>query len=669
MSTAARRTIDVLVVAASALFVFWQLHPDLILAETTPAGGDMGAHVWAFAYLRDHLLPDLRLAGWTPDWYAGFPVFQFYMVLPFLAMVALNTGLAGAAALLPAGLALLLAARAAGASMRDRAVLVVIAGAAVVALGVGFWVDFGAGWGFALIVAGVSAALAAGLGGRGSRRRTFAIAAVLVAVFGVALPYGPSFKLVSVAGVVAMPAAAYAFGRLRPPPAPTPVLLSVTTLGFLFDKSFTIYGGNIASTMAGEFAFSISLALALVYLGVLVHGLRTGTHRATAAALLAVVGLCHLIPAFFALGATVVLLVVHLLAEPARDGVEQRRTALVGGGVAGSLAVVLGRARVARPSIPRPGHRRHRPDRGGHGRALVVVALLVLTREGTDGPEPLVERPRLAVGRLGMAGRHRRRRCTARRLVGAALLLAPHLRERHGLGEDRGAPRRHPAVVLVHQRGVDSARPRRPPAVRRPRPGGCRAVGGLPQPGGRGARRHRPRPRPRLRVPATGPAVERPPAALLVPGRVLARRRRHRRDRRGAGPGAGPRPSPAAPVGHGRRGAAGPPAARRVPRRSAPQRPGRGAERGRQLPPQPLDRGARRVLPAGARRARHRRRRPQLRDRLVALELQRVRAEGGLPGVPGDRGRHGRGRRDPGLRALALGVQAPTSTTTARPWR
>ena len=70
---------------------------------------------------------------------------------------------------------------------------------------------------------------------------------------------------------------------------------------FLFDRNFTIYGGNIASTLAGEFAFSISLSLALLYLGVVIRGLRTGKHRALAAVLLALTGLCHLIPAFFAL--------------------------------------------------------------------------------------------------------------------------------------------------------------------------------------------------------------------------------------------------------------------------------------------------------------------------------------------------------------------------------
>ena len=33
----------------------------------------------------------------------------------------------------------------------------------------------------------------------------------------------------------------------------------------LFGREFTIYGGNIASTMAGEFSFSIGLSLALLF--------------------------------------------------------------------------------------------------------------------------------------------------------------------------------------------------------------------------------------------------------------------------------------------------------------------------------------------------------------------------------------------------------------------
>jgi hypothetical protein len=86
----ARTLVDAAVVAACCLFVFTQLHPSLIFAATTPAGGDMGAHVWAPAYLRDHLLPNFRLTGWSPDWYAGFPALTFYFPLPMLLIVLLD---------------------------------------------------------------------------------------------------------------------------------------------------------------------------------------------------------------------------------------------------------------------------------------------------------------------------------------------------------------------------------------------------------------------------------------------------------------------------------------------------------------------------------------------------------------------------------------------------
>ena len=63
---------------------------DLIFDHTTPTGGDMGAHVWGPAFLRDNLLPHFQLSGWSMDWYAGLPVYRFYMVVPALVIVALD---------------------------------------------------------------------------------------------------------------------------------------------------------------------------------------------------------------------------------------------------------------------------------------------------------------------------------------------------------------------------------------------------------------------------------------------------------------------------------------------------------------------------------------------------------------------------------------------------
>jgi hypothetical protein len=81
--------IGLLIVVACCVFIFVQLDPRLLLRNTTASGGDTGAHVWWPAYLRDHLLP-WRLAGWSPDFYAGFPAGQFYFPVPALLIVGLN---------------------------------------------------------------------------------------------------------------------------------------------------------------------------------------------------------------------------------------------------------------------------------------------------------------------------------------------------------------------------------------------------------------------------------------------------------------------------------------------------------------------------------------------------------------------------------------------------
>ncbi len=202
-----------LVVAACVAFTFKELQPSQLFKNTTPAGGDMGAHVWLPNYVKHSLLPHFRITGWTPDWYDGFPALTFYFPGPIVAIAFLSY----------------------------------------------------------------------------------------------VIPYDIAFKLVSVAGLLTLPIAAYAFGRLARMRFPGPACLAAATLPFLFSREFTIYGGNIASTMAGEFSFSIGLSIALVFLGLVARGLEDGRHRALAAVLLAAVGVCHILPLFFAIGGAVVL--------------------------------------------------------------------------------------------------------------------------------------------------------------------------------------------------------------------------------------------------------------------------------------------------------------------------------------------------------------------------
>jgi hypothetical protein len=206
------------VVLGATLIILSVLHPDLILRNSTPTGGDMGAHVWGPAYLRDVLLPHWRLTGWSMDWYAGLPAYRFYMVVPALAIVALD----------------------------------------------------------------------------------------------VVLPYGIAFKLIVVSGLIAFPWCAYFMGRITKLAYPLPELMVIGATFFLLDESFTIYGGNIASTMAGEFSHSISLAFSLLGLGLFSRGLDDGKYRGWAALFIALSALSHGIVLLFVFGGAALMLLLRL---------------------------------------------------------------------------------------------------------------------------------------------------------------------------------------------------------------------------------------------------------------------------------------------------------------------------------------------------------------------
>ncbi len=260
------------VAAACSVFVFllvnWpqpdglgSLFKPLLFLDTTPSGGDMGAHVWGPAYLRDNLLTQGRLSGWTPDWYAGFPAYHFYMVVPSLAILALNMGL-------PYQIGLPLA-------------LVIIFG--------GFYTT----------------------GDLPKYKNAARIAAIIIALLIVGLPYGVSFKIISVSGLVLFPLSAWAMGRLARCAEPIPGFLALAAFVFLFDTNFSIYGGNFLSTLAGEFAFSISLCIALLTIGIVIRALDDRVWRTRAAVAVAMVPLCHLLPTFFLIPAILLAVILN----------------------------------------------------------------------------------------------------------------------------------------------------------------------------------------------------------------------------------------------------------------------------------------------------------------------------------------------------------------------
>lgn len=76
-----------------------------------------------------------------------------------------------------------------------------------------------------------------------------------------------AFKLGTALGVFLLPPCAYACFRLLRLPFPAPLLGAAAATVFLFVEDNPIWGGTMASTLAGEFSYTYGTGLALVFLG------------------------------------------------------------------------------------------------------------------------------------------------------------------------------------------------------------------------------------------------------------------------------------------------------------------------------------------------------------------------------------------------------------------
>lgn len=81
---------DAIVLVIIMLYIAEKMQWPLLFTKTTATGGDMASHYPTAAYLKNVLLPKGRMMGWYPGNFCGFPLFQFYFPLPFLAIVFLS---------------------------------------------------------------------------------------------------------------------------------------------------------------------------------------------------------------------------------------------------------------------------------------------------------------------------------------------------------------------------------------------------------------------------------------------------------------------------------------------------------------------------------------------------------------------------------------------------
>ena len=142
------------------------LRIDLVFANNTPTGGDMGAHIVAIDTFIKDFMPNFQINGWSNDWFGGYPLYYFYFPLPAIITFFLN----------------------------------------------------------------------------------------------LIFPFGIAFKIMVVLSIILV---VYSIEKLMRKTSNQISIYGATAgLFYVFTESFTIYGGNLASTLAGQFSFGYSLAFA-----------------------------------------------------------------------------------------------------------------------------------------------------------------------------------------------------------------------------------------------------------------------------------------------------------------------------------------------------------------------------------------------------------------------
>ncbi len=137
----------------------------------------------------------------------------------------------------------------------------------------------------------------------------FPLTMLSILVADLLIPYGVAIKIVASAGLVALPASAFFLLRRM---GYEPLIASVGAAGaaaFVFMETYAIYGGNIKSVLAGEFSHSWSLALGLVYLGLVVGDANESRgFRPLPGIVLALVTLSHVLSTIIVVAASALLL-------------------------------------------------------------------------------------------------------------------------------------------------------------------------------------------------------------------------------------------------------------------------------------------------------------------------------------------------------------------------
>ncbi len=121
----------------------------------------------------------------------------------------------------------------------------------------------------------------------------FPLPFLIMTVLSWIMPLQIAFKVTTLLGTFLLPPCTYLFFRLLKQPFPIPITGALFSLSFLFMEGNSMWGGNIPSTLAGTFCYSLGFSLAVLWLGLLYRVMSENKGLRICAVVLSLVGLCH----------------------------------------------------------------------------------------------------------------------------------------------------------------------------------------------------------------------------------------------------------------------------------------------------------------------------------------------------------------------------------------
>lgn len=105
-----------------------------------------------------------------------------------------------------------------------------------------------------------------------------------------------AFKITTLLGTLILPICVYLGLKLMGFKKPTPEISLIASISYLFLEVFSIYGGNLPSTLAGEFSYSFSFALFFLFMGLLYKGMDEDKYIALNVVVLSLMVISHPFP-------------------------------------------------------------------------------------------------------------------------------------------------------------------------------------------------------------------------------------------------------------------------------------------------------------------------------------------------------------------------------------